>query len=35
VQSLVVNFKGGKDLTADLSAAMSRAMPAPAVAAKP
>jgi hypothetical protein len=35
VQSLVVNFKGGKDLTADLSAAMSRAMPALAVAAKP
>ena len=35
VQSLVVNFKGGKDLTADFSASMSRAMPAPAVAAKP
>lgn len=35
VQSLVVNFKGGKDLTADFSAAMSRAMPALAVAAKP
>jgi hypothetical protein len=31
VQSLVVNFMGGKDLTADFSAAMARPVPAPAV----
>ena len=31
VQSLIVNFKGGKDLTADFSAAMTRAVPAPGV----
>lgn len=35
VQSLFVNLKGGKDLTADFSAAMSRAMPAAAFAAQP
>jgi len=33
VQSLVTNFKGGKDLTADISAAMIRAAPAPTIAA--
>jgi len=32
VQSLIVNFKGGKDLTADFSASMTRrAVPAPGV----
>jgi hypothetical protein len=34
VQSLVVNFKGGKDLTASFSAAMTRPVPATAVAPK-
>jgi hypothetical protein len=28
VQSLIVNFKGGKDLTANFSAAMTRTVPA-------
>ena len=32
VQSLIVNFKGGKDLTANFSTAMSRTTPPPAVA---
>jgi hypothetical protein len=31
VQSLIVNFKGGKDLTAQFSAAMTRTVPAPGV----
>jgi hypothetical protein len=31
VQSLVVNFKGGKDLTANFSAAMTRTAPAPGI----
>jgi hypothetical protein len=31
VQSLIVNFKGGKDLTANFSAAMTRAVPAPGI----
>lgn len=34
VQSLIVNFRGGKDLTAEFSAAMSRPAPAAAVASK-
>jgi hypothetical protein len=34
VQSLVVNFKGGKDITAAVSGAMNRTIPSPAVAAK-
>ena len=33
IQSLITNFKGGKDLTADISAAMNRATPSPAIAA--
>lgn len=32
VQSLVTNLKGGKDLTADISAAMSRTPPPPTIA---
>jgi hypothetical protein len=32
VQSLIVNFKGGKDLTVDFSAAMTRTVPPLAVA---
>jgi len=32
VQSLIVNFKGGKDLTANFSTAMARTTPPPAVA---
>jgi hypothetical protein len=36
IQSLITNFKGGKDLTAEIGAAMSRTSPAPAIAvAKP
>ena len=36
IQSLIMNFKGGKDLTADIGAAMNGATPAPAtVLAKP
>jgi hypothetical protein len=31
VQSLIVNFKGGKDLTANFGAAMTRAVPAPGI----
>jgi len=34
VQSLIVNFKGGKDLTTELSALMSRPLPASSMAAK-
>ncbi len=34
VQSLVVNFQGGKDITASIGAAMNRSVPAPAVTAK-
>jgi len=34
VQSLDVNFKGGKDITAAVSGAMNRTIPSPAVAAK-
>jgi len=29
IQSLITNFKGGKDLTADIGAAMNRDTPAP------
>jgi hypothetical protein len=32
IQSLVTNFKGGTDLTADVSAAMNRTAPAPTMA---
>ncbi len=32
IQALITNLKGGKDLTADVSAAMNRTTPAPAVA---
>jgi len=37
VQSLITNFRGGKDITTDLSAAMNRPAPAavPAITAKP
>jgi hypothetical protein len=36
IQSLITNFKGGKDLTAEIGAAMNRTSPAPAIAvAKP
>jgi hypothetical protein len=33
IQSLITNFKGGKDLTAEIGAAMNRATPAPVIAA--
>jgi hypothetical protein len=32
IQSLITNFKGGKDLTAEIGAAMNRTSPAPAIA---
>jgi hypothetical protein len=31
IQSLITNFKGGKDLTAEIGAAMNRVTPAPAI----
>jgi hypothetical protein len=33
IQSLITNFKGGKDLTAEIGDAMNRATPAPVIAA--
>jgi hypothetical protein len=32
IQALITNFKGGKDLTAEIGAAMNRPAPAPAIA---